>query len=378
MQTSSSPRTPTTPIEIHVEIEVRRDADDEPADHQRPDVSHGPQFGRQSPTSPSLPPQLPLISTNSSIMSLPRSSYDPRRVCLNPFPEFTLGKHRRTIGVYLAGALFALANWTFLDAAILSAHAKKPLDPPPPVHVTFVDWVPGICSLLGFFVIVLIDKDRVRGEEGFGDSRAVWRARLFLFIGFALMAGGLAGSITVLILKYILEEYPEQFTYYGYANVSQNVALMLSAVVLWIATSSASDWKLPFDSSRGRRNKSTIIFRCVTLRLPALGTPARISISRFFPASHNIAEKILSWTTGARTNHCSTAHDYKPTFQDKVSMLGLEITVSVVARLPLPSTFPIDLVLDLVGQTIQESSERSSKRIVGKIFGGESLNPYRQ
>lgn len=105
MQTSSSPRTPTTPIEIHVEIEVRRDADDEPADHQRPDVSHGPQFGRQSPTSPSLPPQLPLISTNSSIMSLPRSSYDPRRVCLNPFPEFTLGKHRRTIGVYLAGAL---------------------------------------------------------------------------------------------------------------------------------------------------------------------------------------------------------------------------------------------------------------------------------
>jgi Uncharacterised protein family (UPF0220) len=35
----------------------------------------------------------------------------------------------------------------------------------------------------------------VRGEEGFGDSRAVWRARLILFIGFALMAGGLAGSV---------------------------------------------------------------------------------------------------------------------------------------------------------------------------------------
>lgn len=44
-------------------------------------------------------------------------------------------------------------------------------------------------------VINLIDKDRIRGDEGFGDSRAVWRARLFLFIGFALMAGGLAGSV---------------------------------------------------------------------------------------------------------------------------------------------------------------------------------------
>lgn len=47
-------------------------------------------------------------------------------------------------------------------------------------------------------VVNLIDKDRVRGEESFGDSRAIWRARLFLFISFALMAGGLAGSVVSL------------------------------------------------------------------------------------------------------------------------------------------------------------------------------------
>ena len=41
----------------------------------------------------------------------------------------------------------------------------------------------------------MVDKDRIRGDEGFGDSKAVWRARLFLFIGCALMAGGLAGSV---------------------------------------------------------------------------------------------------------------------------------------------------------------------------------------
>lgn len=93
---------------------------------------------------------------------------------------------------------FALANWTFIDAAVLSAHAHSPWgdsDSEPPVHVTFVDWIPGICSFLGYLVINIIDKDRVRGEEGFGDSRAVWSARLILFIGFALMAGGLAGSV---------------------------------------------------------------------------------------------------------------------------------------------------------------------------------------
>ncbi|KXN83092.1 UPF0220 protein C8D2.02c [Leucoagaricus sp. SymC.cos] len=176
-------------------------------------------------------------------MSLPRSDYDPRRVCLNPCPNLTLGKHRRTIGVYLAGALFALANWTFLDAAVLSAHAKPKWDDEPPVHVTFVDWVPGICSLLGYLVINLIDKDRIKGEAGFGDSGAVWRARLILFIGFALMAGGLAGSVTVLILKYAMHNYTPNYTYYGYANVSQNVALMLSAVVLWIAQNTSNEYE---------------------------------------------------------------------------------------------------------------------------------------
>ncbi|EPQ50905.1 UPF0220-domain-containing protein [Gloeophyllum trabeum ATCC 11539] len=180
-------------------------------------------------------------------MSLPRSNYDPRRVCVNPFPNVSLDKHKRSIGVYLAGALFAFACWTFWDAAILSRHARPPSDEPAygvPVHVTFVDWVPGICSVLGFIIVNLIDKDRVRGDDAFsGDGGAVWRARLFLFIGFAFMAGGLAGSIALHVLKYYLHEYPEQFLYYGYANMSQNVCFMLSAVVLWLAQSSSSEYE---------------------------------------------------------------------------------------------------------------------------------------
>ena len=107
-------------------------------------------------------------------------------------------------------------------------------------------------------IINLIDKDRIRGDD-YGSPEAVWRARLFLFVGFALMAGGLAGSVvsltlashgisdqfcrqSLLILKYVLMDYPEQYTYYGYANVSQNVALMLSAVVLWIAQSAQGEY----------------------------------------------------------------------------------------------------------------------------------------
>ena len=46
-------------------------------------------------------------------MSLPRSDYDPRRVCVNPFPflnNINLGKHRRSFGVYLAGGLVSLLS----------------------------------------------------------------------------------------------------------------------------------------------------------------------------------------------------------------------------------------------------------------------------
>jgi len=46
-------------------------------------------------------------------------------------------------------------------------------------------------------IINLIAKDRIRGDD-YGDSTAVWMTRLFLFIGFAFMAGGLAGSVVSL------------------------------------------------------------------------------------------------------------------------------------------------------------------------------------
>lgn len=48
---------------------------------------------------------------------------------------------------------------------------------------------------------------------------------------------------TVLVLKYIVPSFADQFVYYGYANVAQNVAVMLSAVVLWIAQSGPNDYE---------------------------------------------------------------------------------------------------------------------------------------
>lgn len=158
-----------------------------------------------------------------------------------------------------------------------SAHATPLDDPgaydPVPVHVTFSDWTPGICSTLGMIIVNLIDKQQLLSEDGDGGGSwgegswgggVAWRARLFLFLGFALMAGGMAGSVvsptlagltvyagaprcaagvpggaffsaeadglslsprqqTVLVIKYVLPPYPGSFgVEWGIANVIQS------------------------------------------------------------------------------------------------------------------------------------------------------------
>ncbi|KAL7413876.1 hypothetical protein BDY24DRAFT_388420 [Mrakia frigida] len=172
-------------------------------------------------------------------MSLPRAAYDPRRVFLFDFPKLSLGPKKREIGVYLSGAFFAIGWWVFIDAVILSKTAKLGPDSPydeVPVHITFADWISGIIATLGMLITNMIDKSRLSADGGGawgGEGTSAFRARLVLFLGFALMAGGLAGSLTTLIIKYILPSYPSEFVYYGIAAVAQAGGIMLSSVTLW-------------------------------------------------------------------------------------------------------------------------------------------------
>ncbi|UZJ56793.1 hypothetical protein CBS101457_006113 [Exobasidium rhododendri] len=199
-------------------------------------------------------------------MSLPRHSYDPRRVCLLPLPPMPrwVRSNKRSFGIYASGALFSLAWWVFFDALLLSSIRSKepplsggedPNFPPwiaPPVKMSFADWVPGLLATLGMIVVNLIDKSVLAEAGGFGagfssgswgGDSIQWRARLFLFVGFALLAGGLAGSVTVLTIKYIIANLPSGYEYYGFANVVQNAAIMLSTVALWVAQSTESDYE---------------------------------------------------------------------------------------------------------------------------------------
>ncbi|KAI9772916.1 MAG: hypothetical protein M1840_008798 [Geoglossum simile] len=168
--------------------------------------------------------------------SLQRIFFEARemtRLFRFPKPEWLNSQNTRTAGVYLAGALFSLGFFFFIDASAFSRSKKNGSD----IHIKFVDWVPGICSALGMLVINSIDKVNLRSDNFYSGEANPWKAKLFLFMGFALMAGGLAGSVTVLILKYLVPEYPWPTLYLGVANVIANGLIMLSSVALWVSQS---------------------------------------------------------------------------------------------------------------------------------------------
>ncbi len=113
-------------IEIEVQVETRVDVDNAWGGLEEEGPSLGGNSHGSAPTTPPLrrctptaatparyksSPYLRYLNPENHMVYLPRTDYDPRRVCLNPCPNLTLGKYRRTIGVYLAGALVCLLSF---------------------------------------------------------------------------------------------------------------------------------------------------------------------------------------------------------------------------------------------------------------------------
>ncbi|KAI9729507.1 MAG: hypothetical protein M1818_008479 [Claussenomyces sp. TS43310] len=150
-------------------------------------------------------------------------------------PEWMNSAAARSAGIYTAGGLFSLAFYLLLDASIFSASALNGSD----YHITFIDWLPLIFSSLGMLIINSIEKTRLAGDSfSYSGSGVAWKARVVLFLGFAFLAGGLAGGVCVLVLKYIVSgdgPVSGNTLWMGVANLAANGLVMLSSVLLWIS-----------------------------------------------------------------------------------------------------------------------------------------------
>lgn len=95
---------------------------------------------------------------------------------------------------------FSIGLFFLIDAASFSHSSRNGSN----VHVKFVDWIPGICSALGMLVINSIEKSRLQADSfSYSGSGVAWKARFVLFLGFALLAGGLAGSVVSILYSYL-------------------------------------------------------------------------------------------------------------------------------------------------------------------------------
>ncbi|PKI85913.1 Vacuolar protein sorting-associated protein 68 [Malassezia vespertilionis] len=183
---------------------------------------------------------------------------DPRRVCRVQLPTLppALRANKRALGVYIAGAVFATGWWLFFDACVRSHTLhKQPTSPdkpydPPGVAIKFDDWIPGISTTIGLVIVNLVNKQHLLDENGglganvpWNDDPIMWRTRMWLFIGFAFLAGGMAGSVALMIIKYMLNVQAEGYLEFGLASILQNVLLMLCVVLLWFSQRVESEYE---------------------------------------------------------------------------------------------------------------------------------------
>ncbi|CZT06043.1 probable VPS68 Protein involved in vacuolar protein sorting [Rhynchosporium graminicola] len=129
-------------------------------------------------------------------------------------PEWMNSATARSSGVYAAGALFSLAFFVLLDAAVWSHSPKNGSE----IHINFVDWLPLLFSSLGMLIINSIEKTRLSADSfSYSGSGVAWKARVVLFLGFASLAGGMAGGVTVLVLNsvvlWISQNMEDEYSY---------------------------------------------------------------------------------------------------------------------------------------------------------------------
>lgn len=146
----------------------------------------------------------------------------------------------RACGVYASGALYAAGFYLMLDTALWSAH-KNPTD----MHIGFVDWIPLVLVTLGMAIINLVERSRLTSGMAFGyeyGGHGTWQARVVLFVGTAFLSGGGAGSVLILLLRYIIPDRSRPEIFMGFFNILSSILIMNSSTCLWLAQNVKDDY----------------------------------------------------------------------------------------------------------------------------------------
>ncbi|KAG7867601.1 hypothetical protein KL918_002198 [Ogataea parapolymorpha] len=142
---------------------------------------------------------------------------ESQRLFRFPILRFPNTQAAKAAAIYISGALYAIGFWAMVDASIFSKTVNASV-----VHVTFVDWIPFICSTLGTITVNMIDKKQLMASDSFGSGSIRWQA---------------------LILKYVIKGYTSMPTL-GMAleNIYATGSITLSCIILWVVQNVEEDY----------------------------------------------------------------------------------------------------------------------------------------
>lgn len=186
----------------------------------------------------------------------------PLRDPLGPFIDWimTVIPDKSQIVGYLAGGLFAIGWWIFLDGITIAStlggldacrESRENCYVVPNVKLCandacliespkFEDWLPGIFSTFSLIIVNLVDKESLSGGNDFGfeSSNVAVKSRAIAFIGATMGLGAVGGALTVTIIKTIIAKKIYQASYLGATVTISNFLIFAGSMVLWFGRNS--------------------------------------------------------------------------------------------------------------------------------------------
>ncbi|KAI7866145.1 hypothetical protein BDF14DRAFT_1816618 [Spinellus fusiger] len=145
----------------------------------------------------------------------------PKRTTLHPNVVCFSFDKLKGVAVYTASMFFSLGWWVFIDALISNIKSGEPK-----AYAGVEDWISGVLVTMGM-PIVLVALSRLKEDDG-----SLFRHYLLFFIGAAIAMGGVAGSVTILVFKYITQNDRAVDPYLGVSQVIQSVFIFVSLIIL--------------------------------------------------------------------------------------------------------------------------------------------------
>eukprot|EP01114_Cavostelium_apophysatum_P022296 TRINITY_DN801_c0_g1_i1.p1 TRINITY_DN801_c0_g1~~TRINITY_DN801_c0_g1_i1.p1 ORF type:complete len:156 (-),score=3.55 TRINITY_DN801_c0_g1_i1:94-561(-) len=144
------------------------------------------------------------------------------------------------VGSIIAGCVFSVGWWIWIDGHVWSDHMRKE-DPhhPPPV-IFFYYYIPAIVGTLALFMTNIAKLDSLSGNYfGWDGDGEATKLRLWLLLSFLLSFGSISASIWMMVAKFLNAtggQYP------GVALAVSNVLIFFSSLLLFWCRSSRTDY----------------------------------------------------------------------------------------------------------------------------------------